>query len=166
MNNIWCIFFIFALSILIFKSTYVKSSLIIGNGRIQTRVLLSWSDRSVNCATDTSGALKNVNLNTFFNNGPFPAALFFIFVFSIQLTVNWIRTADLWCRKRPLYQLSHNHFCPFQQIFPGHFYGSINYGKKFSCFGHWSLLVQTGFIILRNVKRKLVRQKEDHWRPP
>ena len=22
-----------------------------------------------------------------------------------------IRTADLWCRKRPLYQLSHNH-CP------------------------------------------------------
>ena len=86
MNNIWCIFFIFALSILIFKSTYVKSSLIIGNGRIQTRVLLSWSDRSVNCATDTSGALKNVNLNTFFNNGPFPAALFFNFVFSIQLT--------------------------------------------------------------------------------
>ena len=109
MNNIWCIFFIFALSILIFKSTCVKSSLIIGNGRIQTRVLLSWSDRSVNCATDTSGALKNVNLNTFFNNGPFPAALFFNFVFSIQLTVDWIRTADLWCWKRPLYQLSHNH---------------------------------------------------------
>ena len=108
MNNIWCIFFIFALSILIFKSTYVKSSLIIGNGRIQTRVLLSWSDRSVNCATDTSGALKNVNLNTFFNNGPFPASLFFIFVFSIQLTVNWNRTADLWCRKR----LCHNH-CPW-----------------------------------------------------
>ena len=46
---------------------------------------------------------------------------FFIFVFSIQLTLNncsvykfaddWIRTADLWCRRRPLYQLSHNH-CP------------------------------------------------------
>ena len=38
------------------------------------------------------------------------------FVFSIQLTLNkrsvlkfandWIRIADLWCRKRPLYQLS------------------------------------------------------------
>ena len=34
------------------------------------------------------------------------------FVFSIQLLVkiadDWIRTADLWCWKRPLYQLSHN----------------------------------------------------------
>ena len=52
--------------------------------------------------------------------GPFPAS-FFIFVFSIQLTVNnfaddWIRTADLWCRKRPLYQLSHNH-CPTHLFF-------------------------------------------------
>ena len=45
---------------------------------------------------------------------------FFIFVFLIQLLqqlrVNkfandWIRTADLLCRKRPLYQLRHNH-CP------------------------------------------------------
>ena len=46
---------------------------------------------------------------------------FFIFVFSIQMTVNKcsiskfaddrIRTVDLWCRKRPLYQLSHNQ-CP------------------------------------------------------
>ena len=45
---------------------------------------------------------------------------FFIFVFSMQLTVykcsinfadDWIRTADLLYRKRPLYQLSHNH-CP------------------------------------------------------
>ena len=48
-----------------------------------------------------------------------PGLFFFIFVFSIQLTVNkcsinfaddWSRTADLWYRKRPLYQLSHNHF--------------------------------------------------------
>ena len=52
--------------------------------------------------------------------GPFPASFFFIFAVSIQLTVNkcsinlandWIRTADLWYRKRPLCQLSHNH-CP------------------------------------------------------
>ena len=40
-----------------------------------------------------------------------PGRFFFIFIFSIQLTVNiqkydWIRTADLWSRK--LYQLSHN----------------------------------------------------------
>ena len=50
---------------------------------------------------------------------------FFIFVFSIQLTLNncsvykfaddWIRTADLWCRRRPLYQLSHNH-CPREKM--------------------------------------------------
>ena len=52
----------------------------------------------------------------FFKNGPFPASFIFIFVFSIQLTVNkcsinfaddWIQTADLWHWKRPLYQLSH-----------------------------------------------------------
>ena len=48
--------------------------------------------------------------------GPFPASFFFILVFSIQLIVqinfadDWIRTADLWCRKQPLYQLHHNHF--------------------------------------------------------
>ena len=53
-------------------------------------------------------------------NGPFQASFFFIFVFSIQLRANkcsinfadeWIRTADLWYWKWPLYQLSHNH-CP------------------------------------------------------
>ena len=46
--------------------------------------------------------------------------LFFIFVFTIQFTVNkcsikfandWIRTADLWYWKQLLYQLCHNH-CP------------------------------------------------------
>ena len=45
-----------------------------------------------------------------------PGLFFFIFFFSKQLTVNiqckyfaddWIRTVDLWSRKRPLYQLSH-----------------------------------------------------------
>ena len=45
---------------------------------------------------------------------------FFTLVFSIQLTVikmfninfvdDWIWTADLWLHKRPLYQLSHNHW--------------------------------------------------------
>ena len=61
------------------------------------------------------------NVFTFFKkNGPFPASfsLFSCFQCSWQLTMfnknfadDWIRTADLWCRKRPLYQLSHNH-CP------------------------------------------------------
>ena len=54
--------------------------------------------------------------SSFFKNGPFTVSFFFIFVFSIQLTVNkcsinfangWIRTADLWYRKQPLYLLSH-----------------------------------------------------------
>ena len=61
-------------------------------------------------------------LFTFINiflNVPFPASFLFIYVFSIQLTVNdqynlfaddWIRTVDLWYWKRLLYQLSHNHF--------------------------------------------------------
>ena len=57
-------------------------------------------------------------------NGPFPAT--FSFVFSIQLTLykvqyksfanDWIRTADFWIWKQPLYQLSHNH-CPQTGIF-------------------------------------------------
>ena len=45
----------------------------------------------------------------------FPASTFFIFVFSIQLTVSkcsvksdWIRTADLWCWKQPFCQMSNN----------------------------------------------------------
>ena len=55
--------------------------------------------------------------------GPFPASFFFIFVFSIQLIVHinfaddWIRTADLWFWKRPLYQLRHNHFPRGHKVF-------------------------------------------------
>ena len=29
----------------------------------------------------------------------------------IKITAEWIRTADLRCRKQPLNQLSHNHYC-------------------------------------------------------
>ena len=54
-----------------------------------------------------------------------PGHFSFIFVFSLQLTVNkcsikfsddWIQTVDLWCWKQPSYQLSHNH-CTFEGIF-------------------------------------------------
>ena len=31
-------------------------------------------------------------------------------MFNKNFANDWIRTADLWCRKRPLYHLSHNHF--------------------------------------------------------
>ena len=55
--------------------------------------------------------LLNIMRTTFLKNGPIPA--FFIYLrLSIQLTKNvrykydWIRTADLWCQKRPLYQLT------------------------------------------------------------
>ena len=33
-----------------------------------------------------------------------------------SFTNDWIRTADLWCRERLLYQLSHNH-CPIVALF-------------------------------------------------
>ena len=52
----------------------------------------------------------------FVKNSAIPGLFFFNFVFSIQLIVHitfadgWIQTADLWCWKRPLYQLRHNHF--------------------------------------------------------
>ena len=59
-------------------------------------------------------------------NGPFAASFFFISLFSTQflaqLIVNkiaddWIRTADLWCRKRSRYQLNHNQCPPSLFIF-------------------------------------------------
>ena len=71
----------------------------------------------------TSMLKRNIMLNIlkcFFKNGPFPVSFFFIFIFSIQLTVkkcsinvadDWIQTVDLWYWKWLLYQLSHNH-CP------------------------------------------------------
>ena len=51
-----------------------------------------------------------------------PTSFLFIFVFSIQLIArinfadDWIRTTDLWCRMRPLYQLHHNHFPTLKQV--------------------------------------------------
>ena len=32
-------------------------------------------------------------------------------MFVLNFANDWIQTADLWCLKRPLYQLSYNH-CP------------------------------------------------------
>ena len=65
---------------------------------------------------------RAIHLNDLFKFGPFPTS-FFIFVVSIQLIVHkffadeWIQTAGLWCQKRPLYQLRHNHF-PLKEILP------------------------------------------------
>ena len=68
---------------------------------------------------------QNTSANHFYSflKWAIPGLFFFIFVFSNFDTVDskqmfniifaddWIRTADLWNQKRPLYQLSHNH-CP------------------------------------------------------
>ena len=53
-----------------------------------------------------------------------PGVFFCIFIFLRQLAILlkgnikfadfWIQTSDHWCRKKPLYQLSHNH-CPILQ---------------------------------------------------
>ena len=40
---------------------------------------------------------------------PWPLSLFSSFQHKIKFAQNWIRTVDLWYRKRLLYQLSHNH---------------------------------------------------------
>ena len=55
---------------------------------------------------------------SYFKTWAVPGLFFFIFDFSMQLTVNKcfiykfaddrMQTAVLWCQKRPLYQLSHN----------------------------------------------------------
>ena len=37
-------------------------------------------------------------------------------MFNINFANDWIRSMDLWCRKWPLYQLSHNH-CPPNVLF-------------------------------------------------
>ena len=55
-----------------------------------------------------------------FFNWAYPGLMFSLFwsfqyrwqnIGNINLANDWIRTADHWCRMRPLYQLSHNH-CP------------------------------------------------------
>ena len=66
----------------------------------------------------------------FFKNGSFPASFsFFVFsiavdkknCFYINFADGWIRTADLWNRKRLLSQLSHNH-CPENLLFTSRSY--------------------------------------------
>ena len=57
-------------------------------------------------------------------NGPFPAFFYFClfntvdskYMFNGNISDQWIRTADLWCWKQPLYQQSKNH-CPFLKYF-------------------------------------------------
>ena len=34
-------------------------------------------------------------------------------MFNMNFANDWIQTADLWSRKQPLYQLSHNHWIAY-----------------------------------------------------
>ena len=63
--------------------------------------------------------------DVFLKNGPFPVSVSLFLSFlqiignigSIKVANNGIRTTDLWCRKRPLCQLSHNRWYDvFNQI--------------------------------------------------
>ena len=85
------------------------------SGQSKNSKLLKWSIPSLFFVYFRSFLNKHDNILKCVILGLF----FFIFDLSIELTVNvqynfandWIRTADLWNRKQPLYQLSHNH-CP------------------------------------------------------
>ena len=85
--------------------------------------------------------------NKFFN-GPFPASFFlYICIFDgkhelcIKNYYAWIQTSELWCQKRPVSQLNHNH-CP--SFFTHYTRDSLPNNK-------WSLIKQ-GFNILSNIK--------------
>ena len=77
----------------------------------------------------------------FKKNGPFPASFFFIFVFSIQLTVkkcsinfakDWNRTVDFWYQKQPLYQLSHTTTAQLVIVFSHVCFLLLLWGPNFS----------------------------------
>ena len=81
-----------------------------------------------------SDTVVQLEFTLLFQNGPFPASFFFIFVFSTvnskyvkfkNLADDWIQTADLWYWKQPLCQLSHNH-CPYP-IYRERWYSLLGY---------------------------------------
>ena len=77
-------------------------------------------------------------------------ALFLYFYCSIHLKVDinfahdWNWTADLWCRKRPIYQLRHNHFLIF--LLFCRFFVHLTYlyvwQNQADCFTYLKLLLQ------------------------
>ena len=67
-------------------------------------------------------------------------------MFIINFAVDWIQTADLWCWKQPLCQLSHNH-CPSSrqvvrstEIFPPHLSGWKIYPRVLHRLNFWAKL--------------------------
>ena len=66
---------------------------------------------------------------------------FFIIVFSKQMlhkkfADDWNWTTDLWCKKRPLYQLSHNH-CPKTVLLRTNFWTNFLSQDSLTCISFW-----------------------------
>ena len=79
-------------------------------------------------APKTGHKINNEIINFFLKNGPFRPLFLYFCLFYKQLTVNicsikvancWIRTRALRYRKRPLYQLRHNHIEMLGENCPG-----------------------------------------------
>ena len=61
-----------------------------------------------------------------------------IYIYIIRFADDWIRTVDLWCRKGPLYQLSHDHCPSFTTLVPvsrSCFSFTVKAEMPFSCDG-------------------------------
>ena len=85
----------------------------------------------------------------FYQKWAIPGLFLFIFVFSMQIfhlkiADDWIRTAHLWYWKRPLYQLSHNHF-PMLNFF--NYYLSDRTANNIVPIWHLTLRVQLRLVV-------------------
>ena len=60
-------------------------------------------------------------LNKMFLNGPLPVSFIYFRLFNtvdnVHFENDWIRTSDLWCRKRPLYQQCYKHCTKMHKMF-------------------------------------------------
>ena len=74
-------------------------------------------------------------------NGQFPAHFLYFCLFNTAVNINfaadWIRTADLCCQKRPLYQLCHNHCTISVDSWYMIFYSALGINKQTDTRGCW-----------------------------
>ena len=78
---------------------------------------------------------------TYLFNGQFPAHFLYFCLFNTAVNINfaadWIRTADLCCQKRPLYQLCHNHCTISVDSWYMIFYSALGINKQTDTRGCW-----------------------------
>ena len=67
-------------------------------------------------------------------------------MFKYKFANDWSQTADLWYQKRPLYQLSHNHFPTANYLIASQCIFYLSFEKKIPC-----LLVRNFFKKLANL---------------